>query len=408
MSILRQIVERRDLGAGWWGWDGSDPSEIPNPADGWTSWAGVPVHEAQALRQLTVWSCASLISETNATLPIAAFRKVEGFPQPVSPDPSVLAKPHAELETVDWLGMMFLSLVIRGNAYGWITARDRYMVPTEILPLHPDKVATKRENGKLYYRHGFEDIPAIDMLHVRGMRLPGKAEGLSPIEHAMQPIATALAAEEFGARFFRDSANPSGVLQSDQKLKEEDAERYQKLWMERHGQRHRRPAVLGQGLKWTPISLAPNESQFLETIQAKRSEIAGFFRVPPHMIGDVQRSTSWGTGIEEQMIGFVTFTLGPWIIRMEKALSAILPRPQYVKFNVAGLLRGRLTQRYQAYITGRQGGWLNVDEIRALEEMPPIPDGAGQEYAQPLNWGPLGPPKDEDEEPAPAPPDQPA
>jgi HK97 family phage portal protein len=141
-------------------------------------------------------------------------------------------------------------------------------------------------------------------------------------------------------------------------------------------------------LKWRQISISPNESQFLETRQFQRSEIAMLFGIPPHMIGDTEKSTSWGTGIEQQSIGFVTYTLRPWLTCIESVLSNLLPRGQYAQFNVDALLRGDQKGRYEAYLQARNAGWMNVNEIRELEDRAPIPNG--DDYLQPLNYGPLG------------------
>jgi HK97 family phage portal protein len=390
VSLLRQLVEGRS-------WDPTvNPYAIPPPGAWAATWSGVPVSEETALRQLTVWSCVSLYADTVSQLPIGAFRTVGGFPNPVSPDPPIIQQPHAELDRVEWIGQLVVSALLRGNAYGLITERDQVGLPRQVMPVHPDKVVPRRNpnTGRIEYRIAGErePLPAFDVMHVRGFTLPGSLTGLDPIAFARQTIGSALAAEEFGARFFGDGAYPSGILTTDdKKLNEDDAKRYQEMWLQAHGSRQRKPAVLGHNLRWEAISLKPEEAQFLETIKAKRSEIAGFFRVPPHLISDVERSTSWGTGMEEQNLMWLQLGLGIWIIRFERAISRLLPRPQYAKFNVAGLLRGRILDRYNAYLKGRQGGWLNVDDIRALEEMPPLPDGQGQEYNKPLNWGPLGP-----------------
>jgi HK97 family phage portal protein len=179
------------------------------------------------------------------------------------------------------------------------------------------------------------------------------------------------------------------VLETDSELTEDQVLLTQKSWISSHGGR-RRPAVLSGGFKWKPITITPEESQFLETRRMQVSEIARLFGIPPHMIGDVEKSTSWGTGIEQQSIGFVTYTLRPWLTRIESALSRQLPGQQFVRFNVDGLLRGDTKSRYESYRMGIDGGWLNPDEVRALEDRPPIPDGTGQKFRQPMNFGPLG------------------
>jgi HK97 family phage portal protein len=231
------------------------------------------------------------------------------------------------------------------------------------------------------------------MLHVRGLAPPGASYlwGLSPIQYAAEAIGVALAAQRFGSALFGEGAQPSSVLTTDQAMNENEAADMKARWDAAHGQGKRGTAVLSGGLQWKPVQLTPEESQFLETRQFSRSEIAGFFRVPPHMIGDVTRSTSWGTGIEEQALGFVTYTLGPWITRWEAALSQVLPKPQYAKFNVAGLLRGRVLDQAQAFRIYRETGMANVDELREKLEWGPLPDGRGQDYLQPLNYAPVLP-----------------
>lgn len=396
MSWLRQVLEdfaarprRAD--------DLQEGHELIPPRSGIVSWAGVPVTERIALQQVTVWACAALITDSIAMLPIDNFRGVGPTRQPVDPPAPLLQRPHAEMDLVDWISRLVYSAVMRGNAYGWIIERDQLGFARQIMPLHPDEVWPRRNkrSGRIEYEILGEKgrVAAFDMLHVRGMTLPGSnsVAGLNPIEYVRQAVGLSLGVAEFGARFFGDGGHPSGVLEAEgtAKVSEDDAKRYQDMWLEAHGQRHRKPAVLGGGLKWKPISIAPNEAQFLETRKYSRSEIAGFFRVPPHMIGDVERSTSWGTGIEEQSLGFVTFTLGIWLVRFERAISALLPRNQYARFNVGALLKGRLLEQAQAFLLARQGGWRNVDEIRALLDLPPVPDGSGQVFSQPLNWGPL-------------------
>jgi HK97 family phage portal protein len=229
--------------------------------------------------------------------------------------------------------------------------------------------------------------------------MPGNDYGLSPVQVFAQSIGLALAAEQYGSKWFRDGASPSSVLETDASLDDDQVKRVQRNWITSHGGK-RLPAVLSGGFKWKPITITPEESQFLETRGFQVAEIARMFGVPPHMVGDVERSTSWGTGIEQQNIAFVTHTLLPWLTRIEQAFNRITPNGQFVKFNVNALLRGDLKSRYEAYQLALDSGFANPDEVRALEEMPPIPGGLGQKFRQPLNMAPLG---YEPPEPAPAP-----
>lgn len=373
-----------------------DPNRIPSNGELASTWTGIAVNERRALQLTTVFSCVALISETVAQLPVGAFRGT-GNDRLQLPDPQLLTEPEPGKTWVDWIGEGLVADLLRGNAYGRVVDRDRLGYPTSIITLHPDECSPRRDRAtgaKVFKIAGERDtVPAMDVLHVKGLTLPGaySLEGLSPIEYARQTIGLALGAEEFGARYFGEGSQPAGILTSDQQLDEATAKEAQARWMATHGGRSRRPAVLGKGLSWQSVSVKPDESQFLATIEAKASTICGFYRVPPHMVGIVSKATSWGTGIEEQTLGFIQFCLGIWLVRWEQALSRMLPRGQYVKFNVAGLLRGRLLDQYRAFLMARQGGWLNVDEIRALLDLKALPDGMGEDYLAPLNYQPVPP-----------------
>jgi HK97 family phage portal protein len=382
--------------------------QIVGSRAGFATYAGVPVNEDSAMRHLTVWACVSLIADAIAMMPLHTFAsgtvsngEVE-LPTRV-PDPTVVDQPHPEMTRSEWHVRMLWSVLVRGNAYGEVVERGARSIPTIIEPIHPDEVRIERDaDGLLVYVVGRSRrrVPAFDMIHVRGLVVPGSVYGLSPIDYARQVIGTGLAAIEYGARFFSEGAVPPGILRTEQKLDIDTATDYQNRWEEAHGHRSRKVAVLGGGLDYQAVQLSPEASQFLATQELSRGQIAGFYRVPPHLIGDVDRSTSWGTGIEEQGHQFVTFTLGPWLRRFEDAWKIALGGNLYARYSTAALLRGRLTERYTAYTMARQGGWLNIDEIRALEELGPLEDDKGTDYLQPLNYAPI-PPGGGPAEPAP-------
>ena len=223
---------------------------------------------------------------------------------------------------------------------------------------------------------------------------------MSPIRQAAVAIGMGLEAENYGYRYFRDSAQPSSVLETDQQLDDAAIRQQQQNWISSHGGR-RRPAVLSGGFKWRPISISPEESQFLETRRYQKGEIAMMYGIPPHMIGDTEKSTSWGTGIEQQSIGFAIYTLRPWLSCVENAMGQLLPRGQFVRFDTSALLRGDLKARYDAYRVARETGWMSVNEIRLHEEMEAI-GPEGDVYLQPMNYAPLGyDPTEKPEPPAP-------
>lgn len=366
-------------------------ASIPKNSDGFVADAGVYVSEQTALQLTAVHACVRLLADAIASLPMDVYRKRGDLREPVRPTPPLVANPLDEVTDFEWKFMVVTSLALRGNSYNVVVERDRFEFPTKLLPVHPDvvQVSEDRDTGRPIYRVEGERIPNADMVHIKRFTLPGWLTGLSPIEAARQGIGLGLAAERFGARWFGDSAAPSSVLETDQDRTPEQVREIQRNWIASHGGR-RYPAVLSGGFKWRPITITPEESQFLETRRFQRSEIAMLFGIPPHMIGDTERSTSWGTGIEQQSIGFVVYTLRPWLTCIESALSRLLPRGQFVRFNVDALLRGDIKSRYEAYAQARNAGWLSVDEIRELEDRPPLPGGIGQGYLQPLNMAPLG------------------
>jgi HK97 family phage portal protein len=398
-SLLGSLFEKRDLTA--FGPYVGDPSRIPMNGETYSNASGMVVTEESALRLATVWACVRLLADSIASLPWAAYGQQGDQRVRLDPQPSLLRAPFDDLTRFDWVHMLVASLVVRGNSYGLITQRDYREFPTEIMPLHPDHVRVERDaNGQKRYRlPSGEPIPRADILHVRLFPQAGLDVSPSPIQVARETIGLGLAAQAFGARWFGEGAAPSSMLTTDQPLSDTQVKQLKSEWIATHGGR-RQPAILAGGLKWEPITITPEESQFLETRKFQRAEIASLFRVPPHMIGDLDRTTSWGTGIEQQSIGFVVHTLRPYLERIEGALTRLLPGQQFVKFNVDGLLRGDTPARYTAYQQALDGGWMNPDEVRALEDRPPIPGGAGKKYRQPLNYGPLG--YDPTTQPAPA------
>src|SRR5664279_4909375 len=371
-----------------------NPNVIPSNFAGFNSTSGVYVSERTALQELAVYSCVRLLADSVSALPQDVNRKQSGGVRIPLPLPVVVAQPNPNTTPFEHMQKVVASLALRGNSYEHVTAFDKFEYPLSRDVIHPDDVAVTRnqDDGRADYKiHGVK-VPRSDMIHIGRFWLPGYLKALSPIEQARQGIGLSIAAGQYGATWFGDSANPSSVLETlnGANLSDEAAARTMAAWVASQGGR-RHPAVLSGGLSYKQITITPEESQFLATRAFQRGEIAMMFGVPPHMIGDTTKSTSWGTGIEEQSLGFVRYTLLPWMRCIEDAYSwRLLPRGQYLKFNVDALLRGDTATRYAAYTQARQASWLNVDEIRELEDREPLPDGLGQSYIQPLNYAPLG------------------
>lgn len=374
-------------------------SAIPGPLDGWRSNAGPVVTQDTALAHIDVYKCRSLLADSIGMLPLRAYRTrayVENgvtrtYAEKLPTQPVLLTDPMPGdlAPEFSFKHRIMDSLLGDGNMYAEVAAKGPDGFPSVIIPIHPSSVRdVKLVRGRLEYEmHDGGIMGHIrnggTMVHVPGYLQAGSLKGISPILAGKQGIALSMAAEEFGARWFGDGAHPSGYLSSPSDIDEADARTLKRRWVQTYGNLSREPAVLYGGLEWHPISVNPEESQFIETRKFQSGQIAALYRIPPHMVGDVEKTTSWGTGIEEMGLGFVTYTLGPWISRIEQAMSFLLPRGQWTKFNVGALLRGRIGDRYQAYSVGRQWGWLSVNDIRELEDLPPVP--GGDVYLQPMN-----------------------
>ena len=277
-----------------------------------------------------------------------------------------------------------------GNTYAQIIRNGKGEV-LALYPLMPDRMNVDRdESGNIVYEYmvSQEDAPInsgstvklspSEVLHIPGLGFDGLV-GYSPIAMAKNAIGLAIATEEYGSKFFANGATPSGILEFPGTVKE--PERVRESWNRGFGGENKhKVAILEQGMKYTPISISPNEAQFLETRKFQIDEIARIFRVPPHMIGDLEKSSF--SNIEQQSLEFVKYTLDPWVVRWEQSIKRTLLLPDekgvyFAKFNVDGLLRGDYQSRMNGYATARQNGWMSANDIRSLEQQDLIPDEEG-------------------------------
>lgn len=388
MSVLARLltprageVEQRTL---------TSSAFVPPPAVGVID-DYVGVHRAMSV--MTVYACVRLLADTIASLPWKVYtRDAKGLPQEVRPQPDLVREPWPGFDLFQYKWTIVASLALRGNFYGLITSRDKNERPTAVMPLHPDSVFLERRTDILrwfdpVYRVMGEQMPTVDMCHIRRFTMPGEPWGLSPIRQAAVAVGMSLASEEYGYRYFRESANPSGQLTTDQDLDEGAVQRAQQNWIASHGGR-KLPAVLTGGFKFAPLAIQPNESQFLETRQFQRSEICIMYGVPPILIGDTKETTAWGTGVEQITIGAVTYTFRAWTSCIESVFSRMLPANQFVRFDYSALLRGDIKTRFEAYDKALKAFWITPNEVRAQEEMEPLTHG--DEPLQPANFVPLG------------------
>lgn len=359
------------------------------------STSGKRVNERSAMQMTAVYSCVRILSEAVAGLPLHFYRYTDnGGKEKAVEHPLYFLlhdEPNPEMTSFVFRETLMTHLLLWGNAYAQIIRNGKGEIMA-LYPLMPDRMTVDRdEKGRLYYEYNTssDDAPTMkgstvrlspsDVLHVPGLGFDGLV-GYSPIAMAKNAIGMAIACEEYGAKFFANGAQPSGVLEHPGTIK--DPTRVRESWQNTFGgsQNANKVAVLEEGMKYTPISISPEQAQFLETRKFQINEIARIFRVPPHMVGDLEKSSF--SNIEQQSLEFVKYTLDPWVSRWEQSMVRSLLTPEekkqyFIKFNVDGLLRGDYQSRMNGYAIGRQNGWMSANDIRELENLDHIPEELG-------------------------------
>jgi HK97 family phage portal protein len=371
----------------------SSPTILEFLGQGATTSAGVRVTEEGAAGLPAVWRAVNVIAGTCAGLPLHAYTRNGDGGAPARVTSVLLDDPHPDLTPFELWELVFTHLALWGNAY-LLKLRDQLGTVKELWPVHPSRVRAGRasDTSKVYVLDGDEDNPLTDrqLLHVPGFGYDGVV-GVSPIRAARNGLGLALATEDYGGRLFANGSLASGILQTEQRLTKEQADAAKARWREKSAglANAHEAVVLDAGTKFIQLTIPPEDAQFLETRKFQVTEIARLFGIPPHMLMDVERSTSWGTGIEQQGIGFVVYSLRPWLIRVEQRVSKqLFPRPRYVRFAVEGLLRGDSQSRAEFYHAGLTDGWLNRNEVRALEDRARVE--GGDVFWMPLNMAPIG------------------
>lgn len=358
--------------------------------------SGKPVNERTAMQTTAVYACVRILAEAVASLPLHVYEyQDDGGKKLVHDHPLYYLlhdEPNPEMTSFVFRETLMSHLLIWGNAYAQII-RDGAGRVLGLYPLLPDKMEVQRDDrGNIYYvysrnsdenpmfkEYGNIKLKAEDVLHIPGLGFDGLI-GYSPIAMAKNAVGMMLACEEYGASFFANGANLGGVLEHPGVLK--DPSKVRESWnsVYRGVSNAHKIAVLEEGMKYQQIGIPPEEAQFLETRKFQINEIARLYRIPPHMVGDLDKSSF--SNIEQQSLEFVKYTLDPWVIRWEQSLqrSLLLPGEKgkyFIKLNVDGLLRGDYQSRMNGYAVGRQNGWFSANDIREMENMNPIPDEEG-------------------------------
>ncbi len=351
-----------------------------------TSSSGKTVNERTALQTTAVYACVRILAETIASLPMHTYRYTANGKEKAMDHPIYYllhSEPNPEMTSFVFRETLMGHLLLWGNAYAQIIRDGRGRV-VSLYPLLPNKMLVNRnDQGILYYQYEKDGqtflLRNYEVLHIPGLGFDGLI-GYSPIAMAKNAIGMAIATEEYGAKFFANGASPGGVLEHPGVVK--DPARIRESWnavYQGSGNAHR-VAVLEEGMKFQSIGIPPEQAQFLETRKFQINEIARIFRIPPHMIGDLEKSSF--SNIEQQSLEFVMYTLDPWVVRWEEAMQRALfseseKRQYFIKFNVDGLLRGDYQSRMNGYAVGRQNGWLSSNDIRELENLNRIPAELG-------------------------------
>lgn len=348
--------------------------------------SGKAVNERTAMQTTAVYSCVRILAETVASLPLHTFKHTESGKEKATEHSiyHLLAdEPNPEMTSFVFRETLMGHLLLWGNAYAQIIRDGRGEV-IALYPLMPDRMTVDRaDSGEIYYIYNKEGkqyyLRNYEVLHIPGLGFDGLI-GYSPIAMAKNAIGMAIATEEYGASFFANGANPGGVLEHPGVVK--DPARVRESWnsVYQGTKNANRVAVLEEGMKFQSIGIPPEQAQFLQTRKFQLNEIARIFRIPPHMIGDLDKSSF--SNIEQQSLEFVMYTLDPWVVRWEQAIKRALfseseKKEYFVKFNVDGLLRGDYQSRMNGYAVGRQNGWLSANDIRELENLNRIPDELG-------------------------------
>lgn len=348
--------------------------------------SGKPVNERTAMQTTAVYACVRILAEAVASLPLHVYEyQDDGGKKLVHDHPLYYLlhdEPNPEMTSFVFRETLMSHLLIWGNAYAQII-RDGAGRVLGLYPLLPDKMEVQRDDkGNIYYvysrnsdenptfkEYGNIKLKAEDVLHIPGLGFDGLI-GYSPIAMAKNAVGMTLACEEYGASFFANGANPGGVLEHPGVLK--DPSKVRESWnsVYRGVSNAHKIAVLEEGMKYQQIGIPPEEAQFLETRKFQINEIARLYRIPPHMVGDLDKSSF--SNIEQQSLEFVKYTLDPWVIRWEQSLqrSLLLPGEKgkyFIKLNVDGLLRGDYQSRMNGYAVGRQNGWFSANDIREME-----------------------------------------
>ena len=376
--MLRNLFEKRAISFQTIFGSGSDLMQ--------TTYSGTVITQDTSLKIGAVYACVRLLADTISTLPADTYYRDGGERLPYRPKPSWLDNPDLGVSREDHLQQAMVSLLLDGNIFVRIFRNGNGEV-IALTVLDPTRVEVRRNYETREVEYVIQNGAVLttgEVLHVTELRRPGALRGVSRITEVKQGLGLAAALEEFSARFFGQGSTTAGIIEWPGALTQEQAKDLADGYEQGHKglKRSHRPGVLYGGAKFVKTGVDPEQAQMLQSRQFAVEEIARIFRVPLHLLQVATPGAMSYASVEQNAIQFAQYTLRPIITKLETAYSSLLPGPVFVKFNLDAILRGDIQTRFAAYSTGQQSGFLSVNDIHRLEDMPPA-DG-GDEYRVPL------------------------
>lgn len=340
-------------------------------------------------RHEAVWACANTIADDLSILPVHVYTQ-RGTARIQVPSPQIITNPAGDGSATAWRREIAISWLIEGNAYGIVIDRDELLFPTQIEIVNPFSVSTKYDpkTGTVTYHVAGKEIPEKDLLHWPGLTLPGHTLGVSPITYASQTISRGLSAQSFGNDYFARGTKANGILAFQGRLTPEQAELAKQKFITSAQTAHE-PVVIAGDVKYTPLTISPQDAQYLETENASIKSIARMYKIAPEMIGSDSGSSMTYSTVEGNSRSYLQRTLNPWAVRMEELHNGLINPENYTKLNRNAALSIDLTTRYNSYQSAIRTGFMSVNEARAFEDLPPIPDG-DQTLWPPYAFGQVG------------------
>jgi HK97 family phage portal protein len=363
----KQVEQRATFQVGETGW-------------GRGTFSGISVSPDTAMRLGAVFACVRILADTISTLPYRCFDSETLRPVPA---PGLVVAPAAFTKWHSWIAQIMRSVLTAGDTYGLIAARSgAALQPSQIELVHPDRVGVQFATDRItrVYRFDGREVARGDELwRFPGYEMPGYPSGLSPIRYAAETIGLGIAAQRYGATFFGNGARPVGVAMLPKEIGVSEFNEFVEKFKESHQgvDNANKTLFLGGGGQWEKVSVSPDEAQFLETQQLNTAQICAIYGVPVEMVGQVVPGGSSVTyqNVEQRPMDLLKFGVGPWIARLQAEIDDLLPGTIVGRFDPAGLLKADFKTRSEAYAVALESGWLTLPEIRALEELPPLPAG---------------------------------